>query len=103
MIELMARRQSAQPHEAAPNLGGEGVREASLRLPERQREALELCAFEQRSYEEIATIMETSRDSVPQLISRARINLYDELRGTVLASPTKSNALREQSDRLARQ
>jgi hypothetical protein len=64
----------------------EEVREASLRLPERQREALELRGVDQRSYGEIATIMETSRDSVPQLISRARINLYDELRGTVLAS-----------------
>jgi hypothetical protein len=66
--------------------GPEEIREASMRLPERQREALVLRALEQRSYEEIATIMETSPDSVPQLIARARINLYDELRGTVLAS-----------------
>lgn len=56
-----------------------------MRLPERQREALELRG-ERRSYEEIAAIMETSRGSVAQLISRGRINLYDELRGTVLAS-----------------
>jgi hypothetical protein len=79
-------RQSAQRQEVALDLGGEEVREASMRLPERQREALTLRGAEQRSYEEIAAIMETSRDSVPQLISRARINLYDELRGTVLAS-----------------
>jgi predicted DNA-binding protein (UPF0251 family) len=82
----MARRQSAQRHDAAPESGREEIRGASVRLPERQREALELRVLEQRSYEEIAAIMETSRDSVAQLIYRARINLYDELRGTVLAS-----------------
>jgi hypothetical protein len=41
---------------------------------------------EQLSYEEIAVRMGTSSGSVAQLISRARINLYDELRGTALAS-----------------
>lgn len=81
----MVRRQPAQPHETAPEAGAEEVREASMRLPERQREVLELRG-EQRSYEEIAAIMETSPDSVAQLMERARINLYDELRGTVLAS-----------------
>lgn len=81
----MVRRQPAQPHEAATEAGPEEVREASMRLPERQHEVLELRG-EQRSYEQIAAIMETSPDSVAQLISRARINLYDELRGTVLAS-----------------
>lgn len=55
-------------------------------MPERQREALELRELEQLSYEEIAAIMEVSPSSVAQLISRARINLYDDLRGTVLAS-----------------
>jgi hypothetical protein len=64
----------------------ETVREASRRLPERQREALALSGLERRSYEEIAAIMETSAGVVAQLISRARINLYDELRGTALAS-----------------
>jgi hypothetical protein len=82
----MTRRQSAQAQEAVPESGPEDVREASMRLPERQREALTLRGAERRSYEEIAAIMETSLDSVAQLISRARINLYDELRGTVLAS-----------------
>jgi hypothetical protein len=62
------------------------VRAASARLPERQREALELRDREQRSYEEIAATLEMSVGAVAQLISRARINLYDELRGTALAS-----------------
>lgn len=62
------------------------IHDASGRLPERQRKALALCELERYSYDEIAAIMGTSRGSVAQLISRARINLYDELRGTVLAS-----------------
>ena len=65
---------------------GEEVREACMRLPERQREALALHGVERLSYEEIAVRMGTSSGSVAQLISRARINLYDELQGTVLAS-----------------
>lgn len=62
------------------------VREASLRLPERQREALELRDRDGRSYEEIAAALGMNRGAVGKLIARARINLYDELRGTPLAS-----------------
>jgi len=64
----------------------EEIREASMRLPERQREALALRELEELSYDEIAETMEMNRNSVAQLISRARINLRDELRGTVLAA-----------------
>lgn len=64
----------------------EEIREAIVRLPERQGEALALRERQRLSYEEIAAIMGTGARSVAQLISRARINLYDELRGTVLAS-----------------
>jgi hypothetical protein len=66
------------------------VRDASVRLPERQREALELRDREQRSYEEIAASLEISPGAVAQLIAHARINLYDELRGTALASVAPS-------------
>jgi RNA polymerase sigma factor (sigma-70 family) len=62
------------------------VREANGRLPERQREVLALRELEELSYDEIAEIMEMNRNSVAQLISRARISLRDELRGTALAS-----------------
>ena len=82
----MATPQPAQPHEAGLESQREEVLEASMRLPERQREALALRELEQLSYVEIAAAMEVSPSSVAQLISRARINLYDELRGTVLAS-----------------
>lgn len=57
-----------------------------MRLPQRQRETLSLRELEGLSYDEIAATMAVSRDTVAQLISRARINLCDELHGTVLAS-----------------
>jgi RNA polymerase sigma factor (sigma-70 family) len=69
----------------------EEIREANLRLPERQREALALRELEELSYDEIAAIMEMNRNSVAQLISRARIKLRDELRGTALASIAASS------------
>lgn len=87
--DLMPRRQRPLPAEtvpASPESSQEAIAGAGMRLPERQREALALRELGQLSYEEIAAIMETSGNSVAQLISRARINLSDELRGTVLAS-----------------
>ncbi|HET9162469.1 MAG TPA: sigma-70 family RNA polymerase sigma factor [Solirubrobacterales bacterium] len=62
------------------------VRQASLRLPDRQRAALELRERKGLSYAQIAASLGISAGSVAQLIERARINLYDELRGTALAS-----------------
>ena len=46
---------------------------------------LALRELEELSYDEIAAIMEMNRNSVAQLISRARISLRDELKGTALA------------------
>ncbi|HZO06083.1 MAG TPA: sigma-70 family RNA polymerase sigma factor [Solirubrobacterales bacterium] len=69
----------------------EEVRAANARLPERQREALALRELEEMSYDEIAAVMEMNRNSVAQLISRARISLRDELRGTALASVTAAS------------
>jgi len=62
------------------------IRAANERLPERQREALALRELEELSYDEIAEIMDMNRNSVAQLISRARISLRDEMRGGALAS-----------------
>ena len=67
------------------------IRAASERLPERQREALALCELEELSYDEIAEIMDMNRNSVAQLISRARIKLRDELRGEALSSIAMSS------------
>jgi Sigma-70, region 4 len=47
---------------------------------------LALNDLEELSYDEIATIMEVNGNTVAQLISRARINFCDEMRGTALAS-----------------
>jgi predicted DNA-binding protein (UPF0251 family) len=77
-------------HDAVPN--GEEARQASLHLPERQRDALSLREVEGLPYEEIASALGTSRHSVAQLLVRARINLYDELRGTALASGVAPSA-----------
>ena len=43
------------------------------------------------SYDEIAEIMDMNRNSIAQLISRARVNLRDELRQTALASVAASS------------
>ena len=89
--DLMDRREGAGASAAANGNGElsdeqEEVGKASMCLPERQREALALRELGKLSYGEIAAIMETQHDSVAQLISRGRINLSDELHGTVLAS-----------------
>lgn len=79
--------------ERAAMLGSlqEAVRGANARLPERQREVLALRELEELSYDEIAEIMDMNRNSVAQLISRARIKLRDELRGSALASVAVSS------------
>src|SRR5262245_35847998 len=69
----------------------EEIRAANATLPERQREALALKELEDLSYDEIAEIMGMNRNSVAQLISRARINLRDALRGSALASIAASS------------
>ncbi|HXS45896.1 MAG TPA: sigma-70 region 4 domain-containing protein, partial [Solirubrobacterales bacterium] len=72
--------------------GQEQIQQAIACLPKRQGEALELLEHDRLSYEEIAARMGTSHGSVAQLIARARINLYDELRGTPLASVAAPSA-----------
>jgi len=67
------------------------IRQANALLPERQREVLALRELDDLSYDEIAEIMDMNRNSVAQLISRARINLRDALRGTALASIATSS------------
>jgi RNA polymerase sigma-70 factor (ECF subfamily) len=105
--DMIGKRKRAEPTDEVPEPSGDrepgdlhvdperaamltslqdDVREASGRLPERQREVLALRELEELSYDEIAEIMGMNRNSVAQLISRARISLRDELRGTALAS-----------------
>ena len=60
------------------------IRAANAALAPRQREALALRELEGLSYDEIAVLMAMNRNSVAQLISRARIALRSALRHTAL-------------------
>jgi RNA polymerase sigma factor (sigma-70 family) len=60
------------------------IRAANAALAPRQREALALRELEGLSYDEIAVLMAMNRNSVAQLISRARISLRAALRHVAL-------------------
>ncbi len=64
----------------------EQVMRANEALPARQREVLALREVEELSYEQIGELMELNANAVAQLISRARLKLRDNLRGTALES-----------------
>ncbi len=64
----------------------EQIRVANQGLPPRQREALALRELEDLSYDQVADFMGMNRNSVAQLISRARINLRAGLRHGALVS-----------------
>ena len=55
------------------------VRAAIAKLPERQREAVALYAFEQMSYREIAEVLKMPINTVKTLIHRARATLAQTL------------------------
>lgn len=90
--DLMHKQARTRPSETNLELQQVDVGEACMRLPERQREVLALRDLEELSYDEIAAIMEVNGNAVAQLISRARINLCDEMRGTALASVAAPSA-----------
>lgn len=56
------------------------LRHALARLPERQREALLLCHFEQLSQREAAAVLQVSEGALESLLSRARAQLREQLR-----------------------
>jgi len=59
---------------------GDSVRQAIARLPERQREALVLCYYDECSYEEAAEILEISFSALQSLLFRARQTLAELLK-----------------------
>lgn len=63
------------PARAAGNEQAERVRSAIAGLPERQREAITLYAFEQMKCREIAEVLQMPINTVKTLIHRARANL----------------------------
>jgi RNA polymerase sigma-70 factor (ECF subfamily) len=71
------------------------AREASDRLPETQRTVLALREVSELSYDEIAETMGMKPNAVAQLISRARLNFYKQLRtGAVVIPPLDDAAQR---------
>jgi DNA-binding CsgD family transcriptional regulator len=64
----------------------EEIRRAHAQLPVRQREVLALRELGGLSYDEIAATMDLNRNSVAQLLSRARLNLRAHLRAGALGS-----------------
>jgi RNA polymerase sigma-70 factor (ECF subfamily) len=57
------------------------VRRAMLALPDRQREAIALYAFEQMTYQQIADVLALPINTVKTLIHRARASLSESLNG----------------------
>lgn len=85
MGDADTRRDPPDPNQPAPSADLHAaertqlVRAAVDKLPETQRLAIVLNKFEDKSYEDIAEIMETTTMAVKSLLSRARANLRDEL------------------------
>lgn len=59
------------------------VREAIAKLPERQRAAIILCYYEQKSQRESAAILEVTEKALESLLVRGRRQLKDELDRTL--------------------
>lgn len=68
------------------------ARAAGARLPERQREALALREVGELSYEDIAAAMQMNSNAVAQLISRARLNFFKQLRAASVVVPPLDEA-----------
>ncbi len=68
------------------------AREASDRLPESQRTVLALREVSELSYDEIAETMGMKPNAVAQLISRARLNFYKQLRAGAVVIPPLDDA-----------
>jgi len=69
------------------------VQEALAQLNERQRMAVVLNKFEDMSYQEIAEVMHISTKAVKSLLSRARTELRELLRGYVEMAEPESDAV----------
>ena len=68
------------------------ARAANARLPEKQRTVLALREVAELSYEDIAGAMEMNANSVAQLISRARLNFFKQLRAAAVVIPPLDEA-----------
>jgi len=85
--ETVASSRSGPVERASARERRKAVEAAIAELPERQREAIGLYAFEQMSYREIAEVMQMPVNTVKTLIHRARANLARALEGLVNEDP----------------
>ncbi len=74
-------REPSPLERASVNEQVDRVRRAMRALPDRQREAIALYAFEQMTYQEIADVLELPINTVKTLIHRARAHLAESLDG----------------------
>jgi RNA polymerase sigma-70 factor (ECF subfamily) len=80
LIDEMASSKSQEPAESAErNEWMRALRREIGLLPERQREAIVLFAFEEMPYREIADVMEMPINTVKTLIHRARATLAQKV------------------------
>ncbi len=79
--DTVASDTQAPPETATANERQAVIRSAVDQLPERQREAIALYAFEQMTYREIAEVMQMPINTVKTLIHRARADLARALEG----------------------
>ncbi len=78
--KFQPRSPDETPDQQIENLEKEQiVQKAVQSLPERQKTALILHRYENLSYQEIATVMETSLSAVESLLYRAKENLAEKL------------------------
>lgn len=82
--EATARLVAAGAAPGAAEHSSPRVRDANARLEVRHREVLALRDLLGCQFSEIARILGTGRETVPELLWRARLELRDELEGTTL-------------------
>lgn len=78
-------REPSPPQRAIANEQNDLVRRAVLALPDRQREAIVLHAFEGLTYQQIAEVLDMPINTVKTLIHRARAGLAEALNGKIEA------------------
>ncbi len=81
-FEILPPSTGSRPDDAAEhNEELAAVRAEIARLPDRQREAMAMYAFEDMKYKDIAVVMDLPLNTVKTLINRARQTLAVALRG----------------------
>lgn len=78
-LDMIGDETPGPAQRAAADHAGRAVRAAIAALPERQREALVLCHFQELPQAEAAALLEVSVDALESLLARARRTLRQTL------------------------